>query len=238
MKPRRKPPPPPFGQMTTAINRSPKLIKKPLLFCESCVGFIIDWFQLPPHKTEYWASKVKYSVLKRNAPILARAFYRILLSMTPIDEYVITNTLALRLKMEEKKVAKLPKNPGILQFLEELAWLTMLEAVITQKGASDINHIKALLQDSVMIKLDFDCDMWIGYILCMLWSEVPKIHMEHRKLTDATGGGPAFGMKSYTPAPRVSSHVSVECPRKILASASSPPPLLGALDIEEDDLYR
>lgn len=220
--------------LLSSINKTPKAIKKPLIFCQSCVGFLTDWLSLPPHKTDYWTSKVKYSVLKRIAPTFAKDFYRSIQSMTLTDTYIINHTVSLRLKLEEKRLLKLCKTKPSAQSLEELEWQTTLQAVISQRGASDINHIKALIQDSGMIRLSVDCDLWIGYILRMLWSELPKIHMEHQRLVDSTGGGPAFGMKSYTPAPRPSpnTHVSAESPHR--SSVSSPPPLLGSFD---DDLY-
>lgn len=244
MKPKRQPPPPPplppppWLQMPTilsSINKSPKAIKKPLIFCQSCVGFLTDWLLLPPHKTDYWASKVKYPVLKRIASPLARIYYRCIQSMTQLDTYVINNTVSLRISIEEKKLSKVVKLPQMVCFLEELTWLTILEAVNTQKGNSDMDHVKALIQDSGMIRSSTDCDLWIGHVLWNMWTEIPKIHMEHRGLTDSTGGGPAFGMKSYTPAPRPSpnTHVSAGSPRK--SSVSSPPPLLGSFD--DVDLY-
>jgi hypothetical protein len=218
-----------MATVLSSIHKSPNPIKKPLVFCESCVGFLTDWLQLPPHKTDYWASKVKYSVLKRISAELARAFYRCIQSLTQIDTYVISNTITLRLNIEEKKFLKASKQPPPQQFLEELAWLTILESVNTQKDSSDMNHIKALLQDSGMIRSSFDCDLWIGYVLWNIWSEIPNIHMEHRGLIDVTGGGPAFGMKSYTPNIRA----SVVYPR---TSCSSPPPLLGSF--AEDGIHQ
>ena len=227
LKPRRKVPPPPVAsiEMIPIRTKSLKPIKKSLSYCQSCVGFLTDWFLLPPHKNEYWASKLKWHILFKNAPILANEFYRLIQSMTQIDTYVISNTITHRLTHEKNKFLKASDTT---QTLEEIGWRIVIEQVMSQRGDCDINHIKALIQDSGMIRLSIDCDKWIGYVVSMLWCELPKIHMEHKKLADASGGGPAFGMRSYIPTSNCASVVSPHT-----SSSSSPPG-----SFAEDDLYR
>jgi hypothetical protein len=133
-----------------------------------------------------------------------------------------------RLTLAQKEFLK---SSDTHQTLEEIGWRIVIEAIMSQRGDCDINHIKALLQDSGMIRLSIDCDLWIGYIVSILWTELPKIHMEHKKLADATGGGAAFGMRSYIPTPYINNRASVVSPHT--SSLSSPPGTF-----EEDDLYR
>jgi hypothetical protein len=183
--------------------------KKSLHLCESCIGFITDWLRLPPHRDEFWVSKVKVSVLKRIAPVLAKELYRLIQSITGTDSYIISNTIHMRLLAEEKRLAK--ENPST-QSLELFAWHTTFNVILSQRGEADINHIKACIEDSGMIRSSSDCELWIGHSIWMLWTELLNIHLEHLKYKETTGAGPAFGMRTYTSRPRtqVSTHTSVE----------------------------
>lgn len=155
------------------------------------------------------------------------------MTMSTIDEYIIRNTMNLRLAIAQKKIMTPQSSLQDIIAIEELSWRTMLQAIISQRGWGEIDHIKALLQDSGMMVSLKDCDIWIGYILFELWEELKTIHMEHTKQKEATGGGPAFGMRSFTPTAKPNIRVSAESAHR--SSVSGPPPLLGAFD--DVDLY-
>jgi hypothetical protein len=228
IKPKRPPPPPPIPPppqtssiLMSAFRRIEPRIKNPSYSCRVCEGFLLDWLLLPRHSEDPWNYIVKSSVLKRIAPQIAKDIHRLVMSMTPIHKYVITNTVTLRLKVEEKN--KKIRNSKEVNEFEALAWATIVKAVMNQRGEGEIKHIQALIQDSGMIRHESDGMLWIGYVLWEMWDELQSIHLEHQGKKPTTAGGPAFGLVSY---PNI--HAAVAAPPKKETTIS---------DFEMESLY-
>ena len=77
---------------------------------------------------------------------------------------------------------------------------------------SDIDNLKALIEDKSCLKRETNVEEWLGFWLLLLWNFIPSLHLEHQKLKPASGGGPAPGLRSFLPPPKVPKPLFTEIP--------------------------
>jgi len=186
------PSPPPFVA---------QMAKKHIMSCQSCQGFLTDYLRIPPHPDHPFYSLVKLSVLKgKTAVLLSAEIYRHLMTITPLQKYAIGKAVKTRIQREEFKILSTYRfylRPEEEKYIKELGWGILVEEISKIRGNSDIEIIKAIIQDSGMIRTDSDILRWIGYIFSECMDPLTNIHMEHKKEKEFSGGGAPLGLYSY-----------------------------------------
>ncbi len=170
-----------------------------------CEGHIYDWLILPLMPEEEFAKKIRPRGLKRAAGKIAEIVFRMLhnCSRARVEAEYCMKLAAEGLKYNpnwiENRGVPVEKYPAF-----KLAERKFLPQVLESLDArSDMQTLRAIVEDWSCLKRGVDVDEWLGFWLLIFWEFVPVLHLEHQGLKPATGGGPAPGLRSHQPPPRV-----------------------------------
>ena len=156
--------------------------------CHICLGCVVDWLRLPLIPEDALFAIVHQKSLARKADRLAREIYRILarIGIKHVDRTLI-------------EFAFKNRTDGMTSL--HLLKCEMVDCVKELMGDWIVSELTDILEDNAIVKPGL-VNEWIGHWIIALWDSLPDIHAEHTKQKPSTGGGPAMGMRSFTPAPR------------------------------------
>lgn len=174
--------------------------------CDVCEGHIYDWLTLPLAPEEEFCKKIRPRALKRCARGIAQILFRIIHTYKEYRQH-IESEYCVKLVEEANKYnsnwfqdRKIPAEH--YQKFKQAERKFFLHALQKYETCSDSNALRAFVEDTNCLKRGVDIEEWLGAWIIILWEFIPPLHLEHQKLKPATGGGPAPGLRSFTPPPR------------------------------------